>query len=309
MVVVPAIGREYKPGKLRKLKLTGAKITGTCATFLLLFVFGGNFTVQNVSAKSDQEELKDISTQAAVKVAVRIAQIKKQLNDLAKDESVLALFAEADTDALESEGEQKKAAFESALKLRLLLPGDYKTDREMMPPLSFASVDLLKRAEASKTNVAAEVHSFGSDGAHVAFVSRVTDADKKLLGLLHLSMPLSVIESVASTFDFTDTYVEIRQKAIALSKSGDAKLRQGLPVSIGIKGTKWAAASWNKSSATAVVKEAGETAEEGSSMGLIILILPGSESLASGRSDCGKSGTRFSYPACSPSMMALTAPL
>ena len=268
MVVVPATDREYKPSKIRSVKVTGA-----CTAFLLLFVFGGNFTVQNVSAKSEQEELKDISTQAADKVAVRIEAIKKQLNDMAEDESVLALFVEADADALEREGDQKKTAFESALKLRLLLPGDYKTDREAMPPLSFASVDLLKRAEASKTNVAAEVHSFGGDGAHVAIVSRVTDADKKLLGLLHLSMPLSVIESVASTFDFTDTYVEIRQKAIALGKSGDAKFRQGMPVSIGIKGTKWVAASWNKSSAKAVVKEAGGTAEEGSSMGLIILIL------------------------------------
>ncbi len=268
MVEQPAIGREYKRRNIRKLKDTGA-----CAAFLLLFVFGGNSTVQNVSAKPEQEELKDISTQAAGKVAVRIAAIKKQLDDLAQDESVLTLFAEADTDALESEGEQKKTAFESALKLRLLLPGNYKTDREAMPPLSFASVDLLKRAEASKTNVAAEVHSFGNDGAHIAFVSRVTDADKKLLGLLHLSMPLSVVGSVASTFNFTDTYLEIRQKAITLSKSGDAKFRQGLPVSVGIKGTKWAAASWNKSSATAVVKEAGGTAEEGSSMGLIILIL------------------------------------
>jgi phosphomannomutase/phosphoglucomutase len=268
MVVVPATGREYKPSKIRSVRVIGA-----CTVFLLLFVFGGNFTVQNVSAKSDQEELKDISTQAADRVAVRIAAIKKQLNDLAKDESVLALFAEADADALESEGEQNKTAFESALKLRLLLPGNYKTDREAKPPLSFASVDLLKRAEASKTNVAAEVHSFGSDGAHVAFVSRVTDADKNLLGLLHLSMPLSVIESVASTFDFADTYIEILQKAIALGKSGDAKFRQGMPVSIEIKGTKWTAASWNKSSARAVVKEDGGTAEEGSSMGLIILIL------------------------------------
>jgi len=268
MVLVPATDREYKRSKIRSVR-----VTGTCAAILLLFVFGGTSIVQDVSAKSDQEDLKGISTQAAGKLAASIATIKKQLKTLAQDESVLVLFAEADADALESEGEQKKAAFESALKLRFLLPGSYKTDREAVPPLSFASVDLLKRAEAAKSNVAAEVHSFGSDGAHVAFVSRVTDADKKLLGLLHLSMPLSVIESVASTFDFTDTYVEIRQKTIALSKSGDAKLRQGMPVSVGVKGTKWTAASWNESSAKAAVKEVGETAEEGSSMGLIILIL------------------------------------
>jgi len=273
MVAGPAIGREYKRNKISKLKLTGAKVASTCAAFLLLFVFAGNSTVQNVSAKSDQEELKDISTQAADKVADRIAAIKKQLNDLAQDQAVVKLFTEADIDALESEGEQKKTAFESALKLRLLLPGKYKTDREAVPPLSFASIDLLKRAEASVSNVAAEVHSFGNDGAHVAFVIRVTDTDKKLVGLLHLSMPLSVIESVTSTFNFAETYLEIRQKAIALSKSGDAKFRQGMSVSVGVKGTKWNAASWNESSATATVTEVNGSAVEGSSMGLLILIL------------------------------------
>jgi phosphomannomutase/phosphoglucomutase len=273
MVVGPVTDRKYERSKIRKLKLTGAKVASTCAAFLLLFVFAGNSTVQNVSAKYDQEELKDISTQAADKVADRIAAIKKQLNDLAQDQAVVKLFTEADIDALESEGEQKKTAFESALKLRLLLPGKYKTDREAVPPLSFASIDLLKRAEASVSNVAAEVHSFGNDGAHVALVSRVTDTDKKLLGLLHLSMPLSVIESVTSTFNFAETYLEIRQKAIALSKSGDAKFRQGMSVSVGVKGTKWNAASWNESSATATVTEVNGSAEEGSSMGLIILIL------------------------------------
>jgi phosphomannomutase/phosphoglucomutase len=273
MVVGPVTDRKYERSKIRKLKLTGAKVASTCAAFLLLFVFAGNSTVQNVSAKYDQEELKDISTQAADKVADRIAAIKKQLNDLAQDQVVVKLFTEADIDALESEGEQKKTAFESALKLRLLLPGKYKTDREAVPPLSFASIDLLKRAEASVSNVAAEVHSFGNDGAHVALVSRVTDTDKKLLGLLHLSMPLSVIESVTSIFNFAETYLEIRQKAIALSKSGDAKFRQGMSVSVGVKGTKWNAASWNESSATATVTEVNGSAEEGSSMGLIILIL------------------------------------
>ena len=106
------------------------------------------------------------------------------------------------------------------------------------------------------SNVVAEVHSFGSDGAHVALVGRVTDTNKKLVGLLHLSMPLSVIESVASTFDFAGTYIEIRQKAIPLSTSGDAKFRKGLPVSVGIKGTNWIAASWDESSLAAVT-EAG----------------------------------------------------
>ena len=160
---------------------------------LLLLVFGGGFTVQNVAAEAEQE------TQAADKIAVPIAAIKKQLDTLAQDEAIVTLFAEADSVALESEGEQKQSEFESALKLRLLLPGEYETDREAMPPMSFASVDLLRRAEKSATSLAAEVHGGGGEGVHIALVSRVTDIDNNLVGLLHLSIPLSLIESVTST--------------------------------------------------------------------------------------------------------------
>jgi len=270
MVVGPVTGRKYKRSTIRN-----AAIIGGGVVVLLVVVFGGMFTVQNISEKAEEKTqniLQEISSKAASTVTDSIGSIQKQLDTLALDESVLALFAEADSDALESEGEQKKTAFESALKLRLLLPGKYETDREAIPPLSFASVALLKRAEESMSNVVAEVHSFGSDGAHVALVSRVTDTNKKLVGLLHLSMPLSVIESIASTFDFAGTYIEIRQKAITLSTSGDAKFRKGLQVSVGIKGTNWIAASWNESSVAAVT-EVSESAEEGSSVGLIILIL------------------------------------
>ena len=270
MVVGPVTGRKYKRSTIRN-----AAIIGGGVVVLLVVVFGGMFTVQNISEKAEEKTqniLQEISSKAATAVADSIGSIQKQLDTLALDESVLVLFAEADSDALESEGGQKKTAFESALKLRLLLPGKYETDREATPPLSFASVALLKRAEKSVSNVVAEVHSFGSDGAHVALVSRVTDTNKKLVGLLHLSMPLSVIESVASTFDFAGTYIEIRQKAITLSTSGDAKFRKGLQVSVGIKGTNWIAASWNESSVAAVT-EVSESAKEGSSVGLIILIL------------------------------------
>ncbi len=270
MVVGPVTGRKFKRSSVRN-----AAIIGGIVVVLLVIVIGSKFTAQNITAIADektQSVLQKISTNAATLVADSIGSIQKQLDTLALEESVLALFTEANSDAMVSEGEQKKTAIKSALKLRLLLPGEYETDREAMPPLSFASVALLKRAEKSASNIVAEVHSSGSDGAHVAFVSRVTDTDKKLVGLLHLSMPLSVVESVASSFDFPGTYLEIRQRAIVLSKSGDAKFRKGIPVSVGIKGTKWTVGSWNESSTAAVI-EAGESVAEGSNTGLIIMVL------------------------------------
>ena len=270
MAVGPVTGRKIKRSTIRN-----ATIIGVVVVVLLVIAYGGLFTAKNVSEKAEAETqniLQQASIQAADAVADPVASIQKQLDALAQDESVLAVFTEAESSTLESEGEQKKAAFKSALKLRFILPGNYEIDREATPPFSYASIDLVKRAEKTIAPVAAEAHGFGSDGAHVAFVSRVTNADNKLVGLLHLSMPTSVIESVTSAFDVPDTYIEIRQKAIVLSKYGDAKFRNGLAVNAGIKGTKWNAATWNKSS-TSAVTEVSEEMEEDSGMGPIILIL------------------------------------
>ena len=263
----PVTGRES-----RRSTMCNALVIGGNVAVLLLLVFAGEFTVQNASANDEQK------TQAADKIAAPIAVIKKQLEALAQDEAIVTLFAEADSVAFENEGEEKRSLFESALKLRLLLPGKYETDREAMPPMSFASVDLLRRAEKSATSVDAEVHGVGGDGVHIALVNRVTDVDDNLIGLLHLSMPLSLIESITSTFDVAGTYIEIQQgkgaKAFTLAMTGDAKLRIGKPIVVGIKGTKWNVVSWSKSrSSVASVAEAVESVGGDSSIALIVLVL------------------------------------
>ncbi len=275
MVVGSVTGRNFKRSKIRQLK-----VAGICAAVLLLFVFAGNSAVQDVSA--EQEEQQVASTQAADKVAVSIAAINKQLNDLTQDQAIVTLFAEADAATLESTAEQMQSVFESALKLRLFLPGNYKIDREAIPPLSFASLDLLRRAEESEAPVAAEVHSMGGNGAHIAFVSRVADADNNLVGLLHLSIPMEIIGSAISGLDNPEIYIEIQQgkggKALALTRLGDNKLRNGIPVAVAIKGTKWNAVSWQGSPETTAATlpslvGGSESAEEGSGRGLMITIL------------------------------------
>ncbi len=246
MLANPVTGRKYKRSTVHNAAITSAGVV-----VLLLVIIGGKFAVQHISKKTEKETqnvLREVSVKVATAVIDSIGLIQKQLDTLAEDESVKALFIEADSVALESEGEQKMTVFDSALKLRLLLPGQYGIDKEAKPPLSFASVNLLERAEKADDNIVVEVHSFSGDDIHIALVSRVLDTDSNLLGLLLLSVPLSVIEPAISTFDFAGTYIEIRQGAIVLGNVGHAKFRKGLPSFVGIDGTKWTALSWNESS-------------------------------------------------------------
>ncbi len=273
MVEGPVTGRKFKRSTIRN-----AMIAGGAILVLLALVVVSKITFQGISEKAEQktqDELQNISTKSADAVAVSIGTIRKQLEALAADESVIALFKKTDVAALEREAEQKQTLFKTALKLRFFLPDSFATDREASPPLSFASVNMLNKAEQSAAPVNAEVHSLGGEGTHIALVSQVVDAEGNLVGLLHLSMPMSVLESVTATSGTPESYIEIQQgkgaKAQVLSKFGDAKFRKGNAATVAIKGTQWQAASWNQSS-TAVVT-AGAPEEEGISMGMMISLL------------------------------------
>ncbi len=246
---------------------------------LLLFVFAGGATIRNVSAESDRELSGDIPTQTADKIAARIALIRERLEDLAQDQAVIKLFAEVDAAGLESKAEEMQSDFESALKLRFLLPGEYAVDSKALPPLGYASLDLLRRAEESEAPVDVEAHSIRNDGAHIAFASRVTDVNNKLVGLLYLSVALEAIESVIPNLNNSDAYIEIRQGSgnteLALIQSDDDKLRTGSSVVVEIKGSKWNVASWDGLSSAEASGAIGKRGleEESSVMRLIVIVL------------------------------------
>ena len=77
MVVGPVTGRKYKRSTVRNAAIIGAVVVA-----LLVIVFGGTFTVQNISEKAEQKTqniLKDASTGPAATVADSIAMIQTQL--------------------------------------------------------------------------------------------------------------------------------------------------------------------------------------------------------------------------------------
>ena len=104
--------------------------------------------------------------------------------------------------------------FPGLLLLRILGVGESHISRTESPPLTFASIEMLRVANESDKPIAAELHLGGTDNEHIVMIERVF-VDEELKGFLHLSLSPDIIRSPVSELDIKDGYLEVRQRSIS----------------------------------------------------------------------------------------------
>lgn len=198
-----------------------------------------------------QTSLDATATQLAEQIAQPVVAAAAQFEKLLQGSRLAELLSAGDQEALQADVDALQAQIPSALKLRVFLPGEYHEDRESRPPLGFASLDLLKQAEKSPGNPDAEILGFGSPDAHLVLVRRIRDADGNLLGLAHLSLAVEPFiepdETVMSAGGYAELVQITGESPLPLVKLGDARYRQGTPVSNAIKSARWRVDYWSPS--------------------------------------------------------------
>lgn len=225
---------------------------------LLIIVGGGWYFYTGMTEKGGQKtvqtENEAVAKQAEI-VANFFRPVRKQLADLAGDPDIIKLFISHDAASLALAAERRTGQFDSALKLRFLLPGDYELDNDSVPPLGFASMAMLHNAESGADVIKPEAILMGSDNAHIVFIKRVKNDAGRLIGLIHLSLATNLFKQSLAAIPASDSYLELQQdtgdKTLVLASRGDAGLKQGTPVVSQIAGTGWKLASWDDSAAVA----------------------------------------------------------
>ena len=249
------VENQKQPGRsaLRKVIFVVAAVLG-----LVIIIGGGWYLSNSLSKKSEQESVRTdkeaVAKQAAV-VADYFRPVRKQLTEMARDTSVKQLFASGDTEQLALEADRRTGQFESALKLRFLLPGNYELDDVSKPPLGFASLAMLRHAESSSDVINPEAILLGSDNAHIVFIKRVKNDTGEVIGLIHLSLAIDLLKQSLSGIPVSGAYLELQQhigsRTLVLASRGDAGLKQGQPVIEQVAGTGWNLAHWGELSAAA----------------------------------------------------------
>lgn len=270
MVDGPVTNRRFSRRTVRKAVIISVSVL---AFFL---VAGGGWKVySSLSASAEKEELEARDTAArsiATDVQQNLEQLKEKLSVLAKDAQTIQLFQQdPDAATLNAVAAEKEPLFDQALKLRYLKPGVYSLNDSEIPPLSYASLDMLNKAETT-SQINTEVHLFGALNQHVVMIERVVNNAFELIGLLHLSLNVSLLDDLFQGIKLDDGYAELTQRAagktLVLAKTGDKSQRHGAATTVSVNDTRWIIAYWSGSAS--LMSDDGTSS---SSMPIILIIL------------------------------------
>ncbi|RME34524.1 MAG: phosphomannomutase/phosphoglucomutase, partial [Gammaproteobacteria bacterium] len=168
---------------------------------------------------------------------------------MASDPALQSLLESGDRAALEARASILAGRLPGALRLRIL-PADVSEPRlDENPPLTFASLDLIRRARKSSGPLPAEVHLFGRPDAHLILLERVTDGQGRVIGFLHLSLSTDLLAQALTKVE-TPGYVELHQpvpksRPLVLARRGNPALRErGRQQSAHVPGSSWRLLLW-----------------------------------------------------------------
>lgn len=272
MVDGPVSNRRFSRRVVRKT------ITIAVAVIATFVIVGGGWTLyskmsvdaEKAEIEAKQSKARDIASQ----VQDTFASIKGNLTSLAKDQETIDLFeGDVDETGLAEIAEQKQSSFEQALKLRYIKPGNYELDTASVPPLSYASLDMLKKAEIS-SQINSEVHLYGTPNQHIVVIERVVNKAFDLIGLLHLSLNISFFDELANVITLNEGYAEVTQivagKTLTLAKLGNEGFKKGDATTVSVNDTRWSISYW---SADSVAVAADDTSSGLPIVPILIILL------------------------------------
>lgn len=242
-----------------------AVISAGLAVALALVIGAGGWLflsrLSETAGKDAQIQRAASAQDIAGQVGERLAAYERSLAELAALPETRALFAGADPAALAAAGQRHVGRFAGALKLRYIPAGNYQLDSASLPPLSYASLDMLIQAETNVETLT-EVHLHGTPAAHVVILEPIRNGAPRPIGFLHLSLSTAILNDLLSDIGPDEGYIELTQpvsnRNIVLARAGAAAARQADPATADIPGTRLQIAYWpQKSLVLSVIEDGG----------------------------------------------------
>ena len=186
---------------------------------LCLAIAAGMFAIDHIEAKKaeelqqEQDRYQKVTDGIALKIAQNLAPVRSQLAELAKQPEIADAFSK-EPELRKSIAESLATDIDSLLLLRILGVDEPHISRTESPPLTFASIDMLRVAGKTNKLIPVELHLGGTDNEHIVMIERVF-VGEELTGFLHLSLSPSIIREPVNNLDLKDGYLEVRQRSIS----------------------------------------------------------------------------------------------
>ncbi len=233
---------------------------------------------------ADSERLQQqAQQQQSVAMARHFADVmkayKKQLSEISADPGLVELLQNAKPFALRQKEQNLAKLIPSALRVRLLRADNREVDNESHPPLTYASLDMLRRARTMTSAVNAEVHLFGHADEHIEVLQRINNTDQQLLGFVHLSLTLDPLKAAMEVLKVGAGYVELQQSVpkgqpIILVSKGNKNLVNAIakPVKTHVATTNWNVLIWFADGDVPIVED-GSALGSGLDLQLVAMIV------------------------------------
>ncbi|HTT08401.1 MAG TPA: phosphomannomutase/phosphoglucomutase [Gammaproteobacteria bacterium] len=229
-----------------------ALIIAVLAAIVLLLMLGSGVYVYgryHASAQNEQTAAdKEAAAALADQFAAALQTYTEALKKAASDPAVVAALTQNDRAALDGKSNELTARIPGALKVRILPKGLTDTDNTSTPPLTYASLSMLRVAETTTIPVPAEVHLFGTPAQHMVMMARVRGTRGEMLGVVHAAFSTDVLTQALTDVKPSNAYIELRQpnpKSLTLAQSGANGPPTGvIPVTAPVKNSQWEIVYW-----------------------------------------------------------------
>jgi len=230
---------------------------GLAAVLIVVAVLAtANYLQMLVVAKGQQEAAAtNQAARAADQLAARVQGYTDILTAAAHMPAVISAMESGDRAALAQQSAALGHIFPGATRVRFIAKGESQVDDSTTPILSYACLDLARRAETATTPPPVEVHLLGTKDQHLGMVRAVTGT-QGVVGSLLVSFDVDMLKLwLRPLLASNGGYIELRQGSddnyLLLAATGDAALKaQQTPYTVPVAGSSWQIAYWPSAAAT-----------------------------------------------------------
>ncbi len=187
---------------------------------LLAALFGWQLFAVGLE-KWQLRQMRQDAQPAAEGMARQIRDWQQRLDRLGGDRVLISTLKDDPPPRMTLLEGQVRNQFPQALRLRIIRPQHLRYEPEPFPGLGLGVLDMLMEARSHTNSIPAEIHLARSEHIHMNLVSRVMDAQGRLLALLLLSMPVTPLMQQLPQQSYTFGQLELLQ---ASGRWGDLQL-------------------------------------------------------------------------------------
>lgn len=234
-----------------RLSLEGAWLA-LFLTAALLFAGVGYLIYErfsSVDAEARHAHARAVLAGFAGHVGTVLGQYRSAMAFAARDADTARLLSAGDGAALRRREAALRELFPSAMRVRLLPAGFDTPDNGSSPPISYACLDLIQRAERHKQAPPAELHLPGTRHGHIDLVHAIRDRNGRVVGSLLVSLPPDLLQQSVDSVPMSGGYLELRQSAggsvLTVASRGARPGELAAPLGTApVTGAAWRLAYW-----------------------------------------------------------------